>query len=97
MTGGSPQLNDHDCSGRFPGHTTRAPSVGFELETNRILRDKIQSSISSPVRGEGYYCYGRSSRFASSGNLRRLTSRELRGSESIGERKCCGDIDRVVT
>ena len=24
----------HDCSGRIPGHTTRAPQVGFELETN---------------------------------------------------------------
>ena len=24
----------HDCSGRFPGHTTRAQPVGFELETN---------------------------------------------------------------
>ena len=24
----------HDCSGRIPGHTTRAPPVGFELETN---------------------------------------------------------------
>ena len=23
-----------DCSGRIPGHTTRAPPVGFELETN---------------------------------------------------------------
>ena len=31
--GGSPQLY-HDCSGRIPGHTTRAPPVGFELETN---------------------------------------------------------------
>ena len=27
-------LLDHDCSGRIPGHTTRAPLVGFELETN---------------------------------------------------------------
>ena len=25
---------DHDCSGRIPGHTSRAPPVGFELETN---------------------------------------------------------------
>ena len=32
--GGSPQLYYHDCSGRIPGHTTRAPQVGFELETN---------------------------------------------------------------
>ena len=32
--GGSPQLYYHDCSGRIPGHTTRAPPVGFELETN---------------------------------------------------------------
>ena len=24
----------HDCSGRIPGHTTREPPVGFELETN---------------------------------------------------------------
>ena len=32
--GGSPQLYYHDCSGRIPGHTTRAPAVGFELETN---------------------------------------------------------------
>ena len=24
----------HDCSGRIPGHTSRAPQVGFELETN---------------------------------------------------------------
>ena len=32
--GGSPQLYYHDCSGRIPVHTTRAPPVGFELETN---------------------------------------------------------------
>ena len=32
--GGSPQLYYHDCSGRIPGHTTRAPQVGFERETN---------------------------------------------------------------
>ena len=34
--GGSPQLyhDYHDCSGRIPGHTTRAPPVGFEPETN---------------------------------------------------------------
>ena len=32
--GGSPQLYYHDCSGRIPGHTTRAPPVGFVLETN---------------------------------------------------------------
>ena len=32
--GGSPQLYYHDCSGQIPGHTTRAPPVGFELETN---------------------------------------------------------------
>ena len=32
--GGSPQLYYHDCSGRIPGHTTRAPPVGFEPETN---------------------------------------------------------------
>ena len=32
--GGSPQLYYHDCSGRITGHTTRAPPVGFELETN---------------------------------------------------------------
>ena len=32
--GGSPQLYYHDCAGRIPGHTTRAPRVGFELETN---------------------------------------------------------------
>ena len=32
--GGSPQLYYHDCSGRIPGLTTRAPPVGFELETN---------------------------------------------------------------
>ena len=24
----------HDCSGRIPGHTTRAPPVGFEPETS---------------------------------------------------------------
>ena len=24
----------HDCSIRIPGHTTRAPPAGFELETN---------------------------------------------------------------
>ena len=24
----------HDCSGRISGHTTRAPPVGFKLETN---------------------------------------------------------------
>ena len=34
LGGGSPQLYYHDCSGRIPGHTTRAPPVGFELETN---------------------------------------------------------------
>ena len=32
--GGSPQLYHHDCSGRIPGYTTRAPPVGFDLETN---------------------------------------------------------------
>ena len=32
--GCSPQLYYHDCSGLSPGHTTRAPPVGFELETN---------------------------------------------------------------
>ena len=32
--GGSPQLYYHDCSERIPGHTTRAPPVGFALETN---------------------------------------------------------------
>ena len=32
--GGSQQFYYHDCSGRIPGHTTRAPPVGFELETN---------------------------------------------------------------
>ena len=32
--GGSPQLYYHDCSRRIPGHTTRAPPVGFKLETN---------------------------------------------------------------
>ena len=32
--GGSQQLYYHDCSGRIPGHTTRAPPVGFEQETN---------------------------------------------------------------
>ena len=32
--GGSPQLYYHDCSGQIPGHTTRAPPAGFELETN---------------------------------------------------------------
>ena len=35
--GGSTQLYYHDCSGRIPGHTTRAPPVGFELETNGFL------------------------------------------------------------
>ena len=30
----SQQLYYHDCSGRIPGHTTRVPQVGFELETN---------------------------------------------------------------
>ena len=30
----SPQLYYHDCSGWIPGHTTREPPVGFELETN---------------------------------------------------------------
>ena len=29
-----PQPYYHDCAGRIPGHTTRAPPVGFELETN---------------------------------------------------------------
>ena len=32
--GGSPQLYYHDC--KVPGHTTRAPPVGFELATNYI-------------------------------------------------------------
>ena len=32
--GGSPQLYYHGLSGRIPGHTTRAPPPGFELETN---------------------------------------------------------------
>ena len=27
----------HDCSGRIPGHTTKAPQVGLELETNSFL------------------------------------------------------------
>ena len=31
---GQQQLYYHDCSGRIPGHPTRAPLVGFELETN---------------------------------------------------------------
>ena len=39
--GGSPQLYYHDCSGRIPGHTTRALPVGFELETNRFQFDAI--------------------------------------------------------
>ena len=30
------QLYYHDWSGRIPGHTTRAPPVGFELETNGV-------------------------------------------------------------
>ena len=30
----SPQLYHHDYSGRIPGHTTRAPPIGLELETN---------------------------------------------------------------
>ena len=32
--GSPPQLYYHDCSGRISGHTTRAPPVGFKLETN---------------------------------------------------------------
>ena len=31
---GSQQLYYHHCSGRIPGHTTRAPPVGCELEIN---------------------------------------------------------------
>ena len=31
---GSPQLYYHDSLGQIPGHTTREPQVGFELETN---------------------------------------------------------------
>ena len=31
--GGLQQLYYHDCLGRIPGHTTREPQVGFELET----------------------------------------------------------------
>ena len=34
QVGGSPQLYYHDCKGRISGYTTRAPQVGFELETN---------------------------------------------------------------
>ena len=32
--GGSPQLYYHDCSGRIPGHTARAPPIEFQLETH---------------------------------------------------------------
>ena len=31
------QLYYHDYLGRIAGHTTRAPQVGFELETNGFL------------------------------------------------------------
>ena len=43
-----------------PGHTTRAPSVGFELTTNGIqfyaIANLYKTSLfmSSPVRAEGY-------------------------------------------
>ena len=36
--GGSPQLYYHDCSGRIPGHTTRAPPVGFNWRPTASIR-----------------------------------------------------------
>ena len=49
--GGSPQLCYHDCSGRIPGHTTRAPPVGFGLETNGFQFYAIANTCASRYHG----------------------------------------------
>ena len=45
--GGSPQPYYHDCSGKIPGHTTGAPPVGFDLETNGHTHTHIPGTRSS--------------------------------------------------
>ena len=40
----------HDCSIRIPGHTTRAPPAGFELETNGFHAFvRVAPHISAPL------------------------------------------------
>ena len=41
----------HDCSGRIPGPTTRAPPVGFELETNVFQFSAIANLDKTSVTG----------------------------------------------